>query len=106
MDDAELDETYPWDEFSTTTAFVMRSILHTILDASPTKLVFGRDIILPIQYKEGWVLITQKKQKRIDKSNRREYSKQLDIEYKAEDLVFLNKPGILPKLTLPRVSHT
>ena len=38
----------------------------------------------------------------IDKSNGRDNSKRLNIEYKAGDLVLLNKPGILPKLALPR----
>ena len=61
-------------------------------------------MILPIQYKADWATITLKKQKRIDKSKRRENSKWLNIEYKEGDLVLLNKPGILPnkKLGLPR----
>ena len=73
LDEADLDENNPWDEYLAATAFVIRSTVHTTLGTSPAHLVYGRDMILPIQYsKADWATITLKKQKRIDKSNRRE----------------------------------
>ena len=85
------------------TAFAMRKKVHKALGASPAQLVYGRNMILPLQYKADWATITLKKQKRIDKSNPRENSKWLSIEYKEGNLVLLlNKSGILLKLALPR----
>ena len=82
-DGADLGETHPWDEFLTATVFAIRSIVqHTTLGVSLTQLVFGRDMVLPIQCKADWVLITLKKQKMIERSNHRENSKRFDIEYK------------------------
>ena len=93
---------HSWDEHLAATAFAIRSTVHTTLGASPAQLVYGRDMILPVQYKADWATITLKKQKRIDESNRRENSKRISIQYKEGDLVLLNKPEILPKLALPR----
>ena len=93
LDEAELDEENPLDEYFAATAFAIRSTVHTTLGASPAQLVYGRDMVLPVQYKADWATITLKKQKRIDKSNRREKSKRFSIEYKEGDLVLLNKQG-------------
>ena len=104
--EADLDEEIPWDEYLATTAFAIQSTVHTTLGASPAHFVCGRDIILPLQYKADWATITLKKQKKIDKSNHTGNSKRLSIQYKEGDLVLLTKPGILPKLTLPRAGQT
>ena len=97
-----MDGENPWDEYLAATIFTIRSTVHTTLGASPAQLVYRRDMILPLQYKADWTTITLKKQKKIDKSNRRENLKRLSIEYKEESLVLLNKSGILLKLDLPR----
>ena len=65
-------EENPKDEYLAATACVIRSTVQTTLGASSAQLVYGRDMILPIQYKANWVIITLKKQKRIDKSKSRE----------------------------------
>ena len=53
LEERELDETNPWDEF----AFAIRSTHHTILQASPAQLVFGRDMFLPVQFVADWTRI-------------------------------------------------
>ena len=58
-------------------------------------------MILPMQYKADWAMITLEKQKRIDKPNQRENSKRLNMEYKVGDLIWLVKPGILSKFLVP-----
>ena len=61
LDEAELDAENPWDEYLAATAFAIRSTVHTTLGASPTQLVYGRDMILPVQYNADWATITLKK---------------------------------------------
>ena len=73
----ELDEQNPWDEFLTSAAFAIRSTHHMVLEASPAQLVFNRDMFLPVKYVADWTRIRLKRQKRINKSNKRENSSRI-----------------------------
>ena len=66
------------------------------------QLVFGRDMILPIQFKADWTRIAQRKQQSINDSNYRENQRRLAHQYKVHDKVLLEKPGIIPKMSQPR----
>ncbi len=48
------------------------SMYHTVLRASPGQLLFGRDMVLPIQFEADWARIKLQKQETIDKSNTQE----------------------------------
>ena len=102
LENQELDENDPWSSFLSSTAWAIRSTYHTILEATPGQLVFGRDMILPIQFKADWADIIQRKQRQIEKDNARENNKRQKYTYKIGDKVLLTKPGILPKLSVPR----
>ena len=72
------------------------------LQASPGQLIFGCDMLLPIQFKADWAQIRQQKQQRIISSNTQENAKRIPHEYKIGDKVLLERPGIYPKLKSPR----
>ena len=55
-----------WEEFNTATIYALRSTYHTTLQASPTQLVFGRDMVLQIRYEADWHAITLQKQRKIN----------------------------------------
>ena len=97
-----MDTNNPFEPFATAVAYAIRSTYHTTLKATPGQLVFGRDMILPVQYKANWAAITQSKQNMINKSNIKENKSRLPHECKVGDQVLLNKPGILPKMVAPR----
>ena len=84
------------------TVSAIRSTFHTTLEATPEHVVFGMDMILPIEYQADWDVITIWKQRHIDQSNAHESSKWIDTEYSKGDNVLFNRPGILPKLTIYR----
>ena len=86
----------------TATAYAIRSTYHTTLQATPGQLVFGRDMILPIQFKADWALITQRKQAEINRSNAKENKTRLAHQYQVNDKVLLTKPGLVRKLDAPR----
>ena len=65
-------------------------------------MVFGRDMILPIQFKADWALITRQKQDMINKSNQYENKKRIPHEYQVGEKVLLERPGILRKMSTPR----
>ena len=98
----ELPEENPFEPFLTATAYAIRSTYHTTLQATPGQLVFGRDMILPIQFKANWASIALRKQKIINQSNAKENKKRLQHEYKVGDKVLLEKGGIQPKMAAPR----
>eukprot|EP00980_Cylindrotheca_fusiformis_P024408 scaffold11874_cov59-Cylindrotheca_fusiformis.AAC.1 len=66
-------------------SFAVRSTYHTTLQATPGQLVFGRDMILPIQFEANWEYIRQRKQKIIDENNKRENAKRKEHEYRVGD---------------------
>jgi hypothetical protein len=62
MEEHELDERDPWGPFLAAAAFAVRSTFHTIMQATPAKLVFRRDMLLPMQFQADWALIRERKQ--------------------------------------------
>lgn len=102
IENRELDDQNPWDEFLSAAAFAIRSTHHTTLGASPAQLVFQRDMFLPVKYVADWAQIRLNRQREINKSNTRENSSRIAHEYHRGDRVLLTTPGILSKLKSPR----
>jgi hypothetical protein len=102
LEEQELNEDNPFDEFLNAAAWALHSTYHTVLNATPGQLVFGSDMLLAIQYKADWAVIALRKQNQIQKDNVRENKTRLQHEYKIGDQVTLTWPGILPKMSLPR----
>jgi len=111
LEDKELDTNDPWGPFLSAAAWAIRSTVHTTLDATPGQLVFGRDMLLPIQIKTDWARIRQRKQDIINVNNRKENAKRIEHEYRVGEKVLLEKPGLVSKLSAPRtgpfrITHT
>jgi hypothetical protein len=102
LEERELDQSNPWDEFLTAAAYAIRSTHHTTLQASPAQLVFGRDMLLPVKFVADWTRIHLRKQQIINKSNERENNSRIDHKYNVGDRVLLTTPGLLPKVRSPR----
>ena len=49
-------------------AFTIHSILRTTNKKSPGQVLFGQDMIVPIEYVANWILIYQSKKTLIDKN--------------------------------------
>ena len=102
LEERELDERNPWDEFLSAAAFAIRATYHTTLEASPAQLVFGRDMMLPVAIQANWARIRQKRQDEIVRNNNRENRNRVPHEYHVGNNVLLRKEGILRKLASPR----
>jgi hypothetical protein len=87
IENRELDEQNPWDEFLSATAFTIQSTHHTALGASPAQLVFQRDIFLPVKYVAAWAQIRLNRHKERNKSYTRENSSRIPHEYCKGDRV-------------------
>jgi hypothetical protein len=63
IDGRELDDKDPWGAFLSSAAYAIHSTFHTILKATPGQLVFGRDMVLPINFMADWGATEQQRQK-------------------------------------------
>ena len=66
----ELDEEDPWKGLLAATMFATRATYHTILQAMPMQLAFGRDAILNTKFEADWSYIKECKQKLIKENNK------------------------------------
>ena len=71
--------------------FGVRATYHTILEATPAQLVFGRDSVLPIQHQADWKYIQSKKRKLIELNNQRENKTRIPHEYKVGDMILVSR---------------
>ena len=80
----------------------MRSACHAALQATPGQLVFGRDMMLPIQHIADWQHTKDRKQKLINKNNeRKNAAKRAHCDHKVGDKVLFCTPDP-NKMELPR----
>ena len=73
------------------------------MDTLQDNFFFGRDMFMSIEATIDWNPIKQRKQEAIRKSNERENSKRIHRQYKKGDWLTIQKPGILRKLSVPRL---
>jgi hypothetical protein len=59
VDGRGLDERDPWGPFLSSAAYTIRSTFHTTLKEKSGKLVFGRYMVLPINFVADWGAIEQ-----------------------------------------------
>ena len=83
LEERELNEEDPWTEFLSAAAFAIRSTYHTTLEATPAQLVYGRDMLLPVQFRANWNRLKSKRQETMNRNNDRENRSQLSThDYK------------------------
>jgi hypothetical protein len=92
QDNPYIDKNDPWGGILAATAYALRATIHTTLRATPGQLVFGRDMVLPIQHKVDWTAIKARKQELIRKNNLAENAKRVAHEYRVGDKVMLEVP--------------
>ena len=89
QDNQYIDMGDPWLGILATALFAMCSMYHTTLHTMPGKHVFGRDMILNMQYLADWTVIKAHKQQLILKNNIIENKKRIPHQYKVGDKVML-----------------
>eukprot|EP00957_Ditylum_brightwellii_P030792 2333278-Ditylum_brightwellii.AAC.1 len=73
--DTSIDEKDPWTEIISAVRFAPRDMVHTIMQATPMQLVFGKDAILNVKHQANWKYINERKEKLIKKKNEQENKK-------------------------------
>ena len=85
------------DTFIANAAWAICSAYHTVLKASPGAAIFGRDMLFGIPFLADQKQIGDYRQNQTDCSNKREYNKCVDYDYKVGDKIQIRKDGILCK---------
>ena len=79
-----LDSDDSWSGILAAASFAMHSMYHTTLHSTPGQLIFGRDMILNMQYLADWTAIKACKQQLICKNNIIENSKRIPYSIRWE----------------------
>ena len=93
--DINKEEEGPFEKYLSMVSYAIRCAFHKTHGRSPGQLVFGRGMFMPIKIPIDWIAIC--------KSNERENSKQIHFQYQRGEYITLQKPGILRKLSVPRL---
>jgi hypothetical protein len=101
-DQDDLPAIMPFQLFIRIASCAIPSTDHMTLQATLGRLVFGRDMLLLISFREDWAQIKVQKQGLIDKDIPHENTWRKPHGYKVGDKVILDKPGILSKSRQPR----
>ena len=91
LDNHELDPGDHWGDMLAKIAWVIRSLYHTTLNATPGQLVFNRDMLFDMRFNPNWENITKRKRAQVLKDNERENSQRNQHTYRVGDKVLLKK---------------
>ena len=99
------DDADPWMGILVADAFAVRSTYHRTKGNSPDQVVFGRDMILPINHIADWKYMNQRKQVQMEKYLIRENSTRIDYDYRVRDRVMARKHEAFKYETPFRVTY-
>ena len=89
LDNQSFDSVDPWGELLANIAWVLRSLTHSTLNATPGQLVFNRDMLFDLKYVADWRDIRTRKMKQVLKDNLRENSRRKKYTYKVGGKVLI-----------------
>ena len=102
VDKMDFDYKDPWSQILSNCAWAIRTTAHTIMEATPAQLVFGRDMLFDLSFKTKWKSIKEKRQTAIEHNNERENSKRTKYEYKVGDKVLLERGESVQRKLIPK----
>jgi hypothetical protein len=71
--------------------WAIRSTAHSISDATPAQIVFGRDMLFDLSFTTNYNDLKNKKQKASDLNVDRENTKRIKYDYKVNDQILLDR---------------
>jgi len=98
----EFDYNDPWSQILSNCTWAIRLTVHSILDATPAQIVFGRDMLFDLSFTTNFKDLLNKKQKASDLNVDRENKKRFKYDYKINDLNLLDRGTLQCKLVPKR----
>jgi len=100
-EEQQFDPQEPWSRMLSAVAFAVHSTCHTTLEATPAQLVFGRDMLLPVQFQADWAQMRMKRQASTNKNNSKENKSLIPHHCQVGDFVMIKHQGTRRKLSSP-----
>jgi hypothetical protein len=101
FDEFEFDQQDHWSQILANCTWAIRSTIHSIINAAPAHIVFGREMLFDLSFTTEYKDIKKHIQEALDATIKRENSKRAKIEYELNNQVLLNK-GILQRKLSPK----
>ena len=101
LEDHDFDYQDPWSQILANCAWAIRSTVHSVLNATPAQIVFGRDMLFDLSFTTEYKEIKKRKQEASDANTHKENSKRVKHEYKVNDQVLLDR-GVLQRKLNPK----
>jgi cation transport regulator ChaB len=101
LEDHDFDYQDPWSQMLANCAWAIRSTVHSVLNATPAQIVFGRDMLFDLSFTTEYKEIMKRKQEASDVNTHKENSKRVKHEYKVNDQVLLDR-GVLQRKLNPK----
>ena len=105
LQETYVDDADPWMGILAAVAFAIRSTYHRTKGKIPGQLVFGREMILPINYVADWRYICHLKQTQIYNDVIRKNAKRIDHYYRVGDKVMTRLKSVYKYETLYKVLY-
>ena len=93
----------PFGEILSSLAWAVRASYNTATQATPSQLVFGRDMLFNMKALINWKALSIRKQQIVDKANLRENKNRVDYDYSPGQQVYIIKDGVFRKLHGPKL---
>jgi cation transport regulator ChaB len=91
LEDHDFDYQDPLLQILANCAWAIRSTVHSVLNATPVQIVFGRDMLFDLSFTTEYKEIKKRKEEASDANTHKENSKQVKHEYKVNDQILLQK---------------
>jgi hypothetical protein len=101
LENFESDYNCPWSQILANCAREIRSTAHSILDATSAQIVFGRDMLFDLFFMTNYSEI-KNKNKISDLNVDNENTKRIKYDYRADDLILLDRGTFQSKLVPKR----
>ena len=98
MANAMLDTVVPWIKILAYTVYAVWCSYHSTLQATTGQFVFGRNMLLEINFQPKYKEMWPRKQKLINYNNKRESAKWVECDYEVGNYAYILRDGNYRKL--------
>jgi len=104
----ELDDNYPfdlndpWTDIISKCAWTLRASVHSLMEASPGQLIFGRDMLFDVSFIANWQILKDRRREAALDNAMRENKSRVYHEYKSGDQVLLSRDKLQRKMNAKR----
>jgi len=98
----EFDVDDPWSGILSNCAWAIRSTAHSVMNATPAQIIFGRDMLFDLSFRVPWEELRKRRLNAIETNTQAENRKRTKHTYTVGDLVLLDKGETVQRKLYPK----